>query len=65
MLLYFIVVDVFVIVVVDHGGRAAIAPPPSLLETTPINPDIIQKKEKSAGWFVCQVGEWGGWAVMM
>lgn len=26
-------------------GRAAIAPPPSLLETTPINPDLIQKKD--------------------
>jgi len=33
----------------DYGGRAAIAPPPSLLETTPVNAEIIQKKENSAG----------------
>lgn len=26
-------------------GRAAIAPPASLLETTPVNPDLIQKKD--------------------
>lgn len=26
-------------------GRAAIAPPQSLLETTPVNPDLIQKKD--------------------
>jgi len=34
---------------VEYGGKAAIAPPPSLLETTPIDPENIQKKENSAG----------------
>ena len=40
-ILYFVIQTFFTI----DRGRAAIAPPPSLLEMAPINPDLIPKKD--------------------